>query len=67
MLKMKGIQMISNHGLMLELNEELNEFNGVKAPEEGLGFFCLLGLLGIFVFLVFKAFFLVGVRAFPRS
>lgn len=52
MLKMKGIQMVGNHSLTLELNEELNEFNGVKAPEGG--FFCLLGLSGIFGFCFFK-------------
>lgn len=33
MMKMKGIQMASNHGLTFQLNEELNEFNGDKAPE----------------------------------
>lgn len=40
---LKGIQMASNHGLTLQLNEELNEFNGDKALER-VSFF-LLGLL----------------------
>lgn len=35
--------MASNHGLTLQLNEELNEFNGDKALERV--FFFLLGLL----------------------
>jgi len=46
MLKMKGMQMVSNHGWTLDLNEELYEFNGVKLQREGV--FCLLGLMGGF-------------------
>lgn len=69
MLKMKGIQMVSNHGLTVELNKKLNEFNGVTAPEGEGFFFCLLGLLGIFVFLFFSVLFGGSQleRAFPRS
>lgn len=51
MLKMKGIQMVGSHGLTLELNEELNEFNGVKAPEGGV--FLSFGFIGYFWLLFF--------------
>lgn len=46
----------------LELNEMLNEFNGVKAPEEGwfvwvfCWFFLSLGFIGIFCILVLDCF-----------
>lgn len=51
LLKMQGIQMISNHGLTLELNE----FGGVKAPERR-GFFVFWvhsDFCGVFVCLGF--------------
>lgn len=51
MLKMKGIQMVGSHGLTLELNEELNVFNGVKAPEGGV--FLSFGFIGYFWLLFF--------------
>lgn len=68
-VKMQGIQMISNHGLTLELNE----FNEVKAPERR-RFFCLLGSQ-LFLWCIW---FVVGFlsllftqsqlqRAFPRN
>lgn len=72
MVKMKGIQMVSNHGFTLELNEERNEFNGVKAPEGG--FFLSFGSLGSFGFCVWLVWFLSLLfswsqleREFPRS